>query len=275
MLSRTSRILTFGMALLYTLLGLVLFLAPSWSAANFSWKISPFVAMTIGGWCLGNAVLAWEAGRVWRWSAVYPTLLYLWIFGLAELGVLVLFRSKLILDASLAWPYILTLAVSVIAAVVGVVDWLSLRPPVLGSGRPNIPFARIATALFVILVGLLGVLGWFAAPSRVVQESLIFPELLSPFTVRAFAAFYFSLAVSVIPLLWATELEATARHARAALGLIVFITAAALFNLDKFDFGARPGGLIYFGAYLLVFCVILVGLWLNQRPQTAVVSSPP
>jgi len=68
MLSPTSRWLTRALAALYAILGAILFLAPEWSAASFSWNISPFVAMTIGGWCLGNAVFAWEGARVWPWT---------------------------------------------------------------------------------------------------------------------------------------------------------------------------------------------------------------
>ena len=64
MLSPASRWLTRILSALYAALGLILFLAPDWSAANFSWKVSPFVAMTMGGWCLGNAYFAWESARV-------------------------------------------------------------------------------------------------------------------------------------------------------------------------------------------------------------------
>ncbi|HEY4691389.1 MAG TPA: hypothetical protein VIK33_18925 [Anaerolineae bacterium] len=64
MLSPTSRLLTRLMAVLYAVLGVILFFVPEWSAANFAWKVSPFVAMTMGGWCLGNAYFAWESARV-------------------------------------------------------------------------------------------------------------------------------------------------------------------------------------------------------------------
>jgi hypothetical protein len=35
--------------------------------------------------------------------------------------------------------------------------------------------------------------------------------------------------------------------------LIVTITAAAFVNLGHFDFATRPGGMVYFAAYLLAF----------------------
>ena len=50
-------------------LGVVLFVAPAWSAERFPWGVSDFVAMTIGGWCIGSAVLAWQAAHTWRWRS--------------------------------------------------------------------------------------------------------------------------------------------------------------------------------------------------------------
>lgn len=40
-------------------------------------------------------------------------------------------------------------------------------------------------------------------------------------------------------------------------GLIVAITAAALFYFNLFDFARRPGGMAYFAAYLVVGSVLL------------------
>jgi hypothetical protein len=56
MLSSISRTLTYLSALCYLLVGTVLFLAPGWGSGKFAWNVSPFVLMTIGGWCLGNAL---------------------------------------------------------------------------------------------------------------------------------------------------------------------------------------------------------------------------
>jgi hypothetical protein len=47
-------------------------------------------------------------------------------------------------------------------------------------------------------------------------------------------------------------------HSFASYGLILAITAAALVHLRLFDFAARPGGLLYFGAYLVVGILVLV-----------------
>jgi hypothetical protein len=47
-------------------LGSLLFFFPTATSAGFAWKVSPFVTMTMGGWCLGNAWLAFIAGKRWR-----------------------------------------------------------------------------------------------------------------------------------------------------------------------------------------------------------------
>src|SRR5690348_8128883 len=54
-LSLTSRWLTRVIAVTYLLLGLIMFVAPGWSAHHFPWKVSPFVAMTIGSYLLGRS----------------------------------------------------------------------------------------------------------------------------------------------------------------------------------------------------------------------------
>src|SRR3990172_236365 len=260
MLSLTSRWLTRTLAALYAILGAILFLAPEWSAASFSWKISPFVAMTIGGWCLGNAGLAWEGARVWRWSIVHPLLIYLWLFGLLETTVLITFSDRVILDVPLAWPYIGALLLTILAGLLGVIEWLRRRPPLAPEGAPVSRTARGLIVFFVVFVGALAVGGAQAQPGGLSTEGGIFPEKLSLFTVRAFAAFYAALSLAALPLVWVKGMAPVLAVGRAGIGLIVPITAAAIVNLDTFDFSARPGGLLYFAAYLgtLVVTVVLL-----------------
>lgn len=57
MLSNTARWLTYLTAILYGVLGLLLFLLSKQLAPVFAWKVTPFMTMIIGGWCLGNAWL--------------------------------------------------------------------------------------------------------------------------------------------------------------------------------------------------------------------------
>ena len=128
MLSNTSRWLTYLTAILYAILGVVLFFLPQSLAPVFAWKVTPFMTMTIGGWCIGNAWLAYVTARRWDWKLVYPALFYLWMFGITELAVLFAFRDKLILVHPIAWLYFVALCVSAITAIVGLIDFFRIRP---------------------------------------------------------------------------------------------------------------------------------------------------
>ena len=129
MLTNTSRWLTYLVSALYAILGFILFFLPEQMAPIFAWKVTGFMTMTIGGWCLGNAWLAFFAARRWKWMFIYPGLIYLWSFGFIEMLIVVLFRDKLQLGHPISWLYLAAIAVNVLAAVVGIVDWLRLRPP--------------------------------------------------------------------------------------------------------------------------------------------------
>lgn len=78
-LSNTSRWLTYLTAILYAILGFLLFFLSAQMAPVFAWKVTPFMTMTIGGWCIGNAWLAYYAARRWEWRRIYSALLYLWL----------------------------------------------------------------------------------------------------------------------------------------------------------------------------------------------------
>jgi hypothetical protein len=94
-LSLTSRWLTRVIAVTYLLLGLIMFVAPGWSAHHFPWKVSPFVAMTIGSYLLGSAWMAGVIQHTWTFARVYTLLLYLWLFGVLETVVVIIHRNKL------------------------------------------------------------------------------------------------------------------------------------------------------------------------------------
>src|SRR5919108_4170899 len=128
MLSNTSRLLTYLNAILYAILGLILFFLPEQMALVFAWKVTPFMTMTIGGWCLGNAWLAFYVARRWEWRRIYSALLYLWLFGILESWVLFLFRANLQLEHPIAWLYLLTLVVNLLTAIVGILEWFRIRP---------------------------------------------------------------------------------------------------------------------------------------------------
>ena len=128
MLSTLSRFLTYLLAALYAVLGALLFFMPEQLAPVFAWKVTPFMTMTIGGWCLGNAWLAFFAARRWKWEKVFTSLLYLWLFGVGELLVLFFFRDKLVLKHPVAWLYLVTLLTNAGAAYVGAVEVARHRP---------------------------------------------------------------------------------------------------------------------------------------------------
>lgn len=252
MLSIVSRWLTYTCALLYGILGTLLFLFPEQLAPVFAWKVTAFMTITIGGWCLGNAWLAYINARRWEWRLVYSSLIYLWLFGIGELIVLFFFRDKLRLEHPIAWLYFITLIVNTLAAFIGVFDYLRLRPSNQLIGRAITKVQSLPAVAFVVFVGFLGLYGLIAQIGAPGTNAGIFPEVMSLFTLRSFGVFYFSLTLGVVPYFWDRSLNAVLHHSYAAYGLIVFITAAAFIYISHFNFADHPGGVAYFGAYLVV-----------------------
>jgi hypothetical protein len=271
-LSDLSRLLTRAMAVAYGLLGVVLFVAPAWSAARFPWGVSDFVAMTIGGWCIGNAVLAWEAATIWRWRSVHPLLLYLWVFGVLQAGVLVWFHSKVDLGVGLAWPYVLTLALTVAAAVVGVTDLVRRSPDRGPEGIPAPGWVRAVWVFFVLFVGFLALIAAIAPKGAL--NGHVFPEPLTPFTLRAFGAFYLSLGLGTLPLVRARTMAPFTAFLSGGQGLIVPTTAAAFVYLNRFDIGAHHLQAVYLAAYLGAFVVSLLVLWWERTRRTRATAAP-
>ncbi len=270
MLTNTSRLLTYVCAILYVVLGALLFFLPESLAPVFAWKVTAFMTMTIGGWCLGNAWLAFISARRWEWRLVYSALLYLWLFGIFEAVVLFLFRDKLNLSHPIAWLYLATLLVNVLTALIGFVDWLRLRPAREPFGPQVSKFQYAVVTVFILFVGFLGLYGMTAQAGAVGTNGGIFPEVMSPFTLRSFGVFYFTIALAVVPFLRDKNLNALFHHSIASYGLIFFITIAAFFYLRLFDFSAYPGGLLYFGAYLgvgvpLLFVFLFKGTGTREK----------
>ena len=254
MLSNTSRRLTWLSAVLFAIVGLIFFFLPGYAAASFPWGVTPMLAMTIGGWSLGTAGVAWEAARDWRWPVVYPMLIYLWVFGVAETVVVIAFLDKLLVGNLLTWPYLAALAITMVGAVVGIAEWLRSRPSITPAPPERVTriplWARVLLLGFVTIVGVLAVGTALARPGGVSTEGGLFPEKMSLFTVRAFSAFFLAIVLAAGSLFLAKTMQAYLGLAQVGLYLIVPITVAGLLNLDKFDFAARPGGIIYLGAYI-------------------------
>jgi hypothetical protein len=248
----------------FGLLGLVLYLAPSWSAANFSWKISPMIAMTMGGWYLGSAVMAGLVAYHRRWSEIYIGALYVGFFSLAESIVLLVHQSKLNLDALLAWPYIGMLSLGLIASLFMLSDWARKRPIWFPpDDRPVPRWVQLSFVFFILLVFFLA--GVAFSGHWVGLNGGVFPEPLTLFTLRAFGAFYFSLGLAAIAFLFKPRWAASTLFVRAGLALIVLITTAALVYFSVFDIAHRRFQSIYLGVYFAAFIWALFYLWAENR----------
>lgn len=124
-------------AILFGMIGITLFIAPDWSADHFAWTISPFVAMTMGGWYIGNAAFAAAAGRIDNWSHAHPVQIVTWSFGLLQGLLLVIHNDVLNVDSVLAFAYIATLAVASLNTCIGVAMWARQRPAIEPDGIPT------------------------------------------------------------------------------------------------------------------------------------------
>jgi hypothetical protein len=264
-LSSITRTITYLSAFCYLVLGTVLFFAPGWASEEFPWNVSPFVVMTIGGWCLGNAVFAWQSARLWEWKLIYPSLIYLWLFGIFEAAVLLAFRDRVGLGSIVSFGYVITIGINILAALMGVINLLRLRPSSRADGTPVAGYVRGLLIFFTLNLSILALGGLLARAGGLSTEGGIFPEPLTLFTVRAFAAFFSAICLSALPLIWARTLTPMFSYGLAGIILIIPILIAAFANLDKFDFAGRPGGILYVGAYVVTLMVTGWGLW-HYRP---------
>lgn len=251
-LSASRRGLLGAAAALFGALGAVLFLAPGWSAPRFPWKVSEFVVMTIGGWSLGTAGFAVVAARDGRWAVVHPCVVFLGAFSALELGVVLRYADLLRTDVVLTWPYLLALVAGLVAAGVTLAGaGHDLRPPPRGGPTPR--WVRVLAVGFVALVTFLGAVAFWAPPFAL--DGRVFPEPMSPFTLRAFGVFYLALGVAGLWAARARGLDPVLAFMRAGLTLVVPILAAAIAYLDRFDLARHPVQ----SAYLAAYCVAAVG----------------
>lgn len=253
-------------SLLYLALGLVLFAGPGFAASTFPWSVSPFVAMTIGGWLLGNGVALWFASGPGPAPRVMPVLAYVAAFSAFELLVVIAFRGALKLDVLLAIPYLVTLGVSLVAAAFGMLELRRSGEVVVAADEPLAPRERGLLLGLLVFVTALSVGGFLAGPGGLSTTGQIFPEPLTLFTVRAFAAFYLALAVGIAALLLRPGVASALMLGIAGIALIVPILAAALLNIGAFDFAGRPLGILYLAAYAVV--LVPTALFLVRHRQT-------
>ena len=139
----------------------------------------------------------------------------------------------------------------------GIYDLSRIHPAGESSGSYTNSLQYAGLIFFIVFVGFLGIYGCTAQIGAPGTNGGIFPEVMSLFTLRSFGVFYLSLVLAVIPLLWDRDLKTFLSHGFLSYGLIIFITAAAIVYFRLFDFIAKPGGILYFGAYIGVGVVFL------------------
>jgi hypothetical protein len=265
--SGVARWLTVAGGVAFLLVGAVFFVAPGYSAANFPWNVSPMVAMTIGAWAIGTGAIAVDSG--WRWDLArsYAALVLVWTFAVLELIVVVAFLGALRTDHLLTWPYLLALVLTAAAAVAGIVALYRARDDIRRPGERIPGWVWFFIVSFIIVVGFLAVTLFLRTADSPGQT--LFPEPLTLFTVRAFSAFFASLVAGAVALLFSRNLAAPVELARVGLYLIVPIVIATLAHLGSFDFGARPGGLVYIGAYVATGLIAAFSVWWYRSRRSA------
>lgn len=260
-LGRWARLALAPTGVLLVFSGVSFFVLPEYAAENFPWSVSPFVAMTIGGWALGMGFLALESFRGWSVSGFAAPLVAVWSFSILQLIVAIAFLPVLRTDHLLTWPYLAALLAGVVSAATGL-PWLWSRRAELrtGSGLP-MPL-RVLFVGFILLTGGLGL----ATLVQVASGGNVFPEPISAFTTRAFSAFFASLALGTIPILVGNRVELAVVYSRTGLYLLAAITVAAFSFLNVFNFAAKPGQYVYLAAYILAI-VVALGVMVAHRAQ--------
>ena len=263
-LSQASRWFTRAIAVACLLLGLVMFAFPGWSAHHFPWKVSSFVAMTLGSYLLGNAWIAAVAQRTWTFARVYSMLLYLWLFGVLETAVVLVHRGKLIGGAVLTVPYLIMLGLTVVAAAAGLADWIRRRPPLRSGGIAMPGMVRGLQVAFVIVVAFIAAAVLYGPTSA--HDARYFPQPLTSFTLGALGVFYLSLSLSVLSMITQPGMATLATYLRGTIVLVAVIVIATLLNIGIFQFGTHPRRIVYLGTYLVVLAGTSgIMLWHHRR----------
>jgi len=267
-LSRGARLVHRLTAVGYLGFGGVLFLAPAWAAERFPWTISPFVAMTIGGWCIGVTCFSWIGGRRGPIGAVLPVLTFVWLFGLSEIAVVLLDKPVFRVEAPLAAPYVLSLALTLASGGFGLLELAhraTAGDDIHGDRHLGLHVGIRRSLLGLAIV--LGALAVAAALSGVVGPATsgkVFPEAVTQFTVRAFAALNLSMAAGALVAALRESRSASAWLALAGVFLLGPTLVAAFANLDAFDFANRPLGWLYLGSYAGLLLASAAFAWVHR-----------
>lgn len=135
MLSATTQKLTYTTAGLFALMGLALFAAPGWAAANAAWKISPFVAIAIGRLVprrRGDGARGRPQLELVGQS--HAANLHLGLQPAREISVMVAHRQVLHFDTPFGIAYTIALSLSALATLASLADWVYARPQIALAG---------------------------------------------------------------------------------------------------------------------------------------------
>ena len=248
--------------------GVPLFVAPNWASEHFAWKVSPFVAMTAGGWCLGAAAFTAYAVIVRRWSAIRPCIAFPFAFGSTELAVAAYEGDALRTGEVLTWPYLAALVLSVAGGVAALAEGRRhLGPDRAAGGLEVTGTIRALEVGFVALVWSLAAVA-FVAPERATNGS-IFPEPLSLFSLRAFGVFYLSLGIAMVVMVADRRAEAFLAMMACGLVLVAPILLAAAVYGGTFDIAEHPLQAAYPTAYVAAVVGAAGSLgWARSTAQT-------
>jgi hypothetical protein len=110
--------------------------------------------------------------------------------------VVIIHRNKLAAGAALTAPYLITLGLTVVAALTGLADWRRRRPPLQAGGATMPGWVRTLQIIFVVAVAFIAAVVLYGP--KPAMNARYFPEPLTSFTLDALGVFYLSLSLSVL-----------------------------------------------------------------------------
>jgi hypothetical protein len=232
------------------------------------------MAMTVGAWCIGTAVMCALAASSSRLDRILGLNVYTWGFGVLQSLVVLGFLDRLQTGNVLTWPYLIGLLALTASAILGILDAVTRRPDLRGpSGIVTAWMRAIAVGLgaFTALLAL-GTL--VAGSDGGTAYGGYLPEQLSLFSIRAFSAFFAAISAATLSMLLSRNARPAWELDRGGFVLSTLVLVAALANIGAFDFAARPGGLVYIGAYALAAILFSV-IWVLPRSRPDLFAADP
>jgi hypothetical protein len=233
------------------------------------------MAQTMGAWGIGTAAMAVLAAMQTRQDRILGLNVYLWLFGILQLLVVVAFIDRLQLGRVLTWPYLVGLLALAASGVAGVIGWWSERPDLRGPQGTVTWWMRAIALGLGGFTALLAIGTLIAGPEGRTAQGGVVPEPMSLFSIRAFSAFLAAISAATLSMLLPRNPRAAWELDRGGFILSTAILIVALLHLGAFDFGSKPGSLVYIGAYAIasaLFAVIWVLPWI--RPELFAADPP-